>query len=316
MAAVGEPIGRDRRLNGVKRSLVAGFTLTVVALCSVAASVLESSTTRSACPQEYGGGGAGGWVPAAADIDGVDDVLVPGQPVSATICAYPGTNTRMGRERLAGSRVVTDDVLAMARDLSYLPTTGDSWDCTQMGGRMINYLIRFDYPGGEALWVGSAEEVNSCVATTNGTVSSRSYVGKAITAAHRTGNWKIEPPEHPCLGEGGRRGQDQSMVPEAPVSVLICRNAPRHKRHARAQYGPQEARSLAAALNSVDHWSTGGSCHGGSGDSFRLMFGYSEGPRASVYITERCDPPVSSPELQANLDDSVRDLLVGLAPTN
>ncbi|WP_344317418.1 hypothetical protein [Acrocarpospora pleiomorpha] len=300
---------------------MAGLTLTAVALCSVAvlssASVSESPTVRSACPQEYGGGGAGGWVPAAADIDGADDVLVPGQPVSATICAYPGTNMKMGRERLAGSRVVTDDVLPMARDLSYLPVTGvDSWSCTQMGGKMINYLIRFDYPGGEALWVGSAEEVNSCVVTTNGTVSSRSYVGKAITAAHRTGKWKVEPPEDPCLGEGGRRGQDQLMVPEAPVSVLVCRRALGDRRHARAQHGPQEARSLAAALNSLDHWATDGTCRGGSGVSLRLMFGYSEGPRASVHITERCDPPVSSPELQANLDDSVNDLLARLAPTN
>ncbi len=35
---------------------------------------------------------------------------------------------------------------------------------------MTNYLVRFAYADGSALWVGSAEEVNSCVTTTNGTV--------------------------------------------------------------------------------------------------------------------------------------------------
>jgi hypothetical protein len=46
------------------------------------------------------------------------------------------------------------------------------------------------------------------------------------------------------------------------------------------------------------------------------MFGYSAGPRASVQIMALCDPPVSNPELQADLDDSVEDLLARLAPTD
>ncbi|WP_170316988.1 hypothetical protein [Acrocarpospora corrugata] len=174
---------------GVKRHLGAGLALTAVVLCSLAvltsASVSETPTVRSACPPQYGGGGAGGWVPAASGIDGAGDTLVPGEPVAATICAYPGSNMKMGRERFAGSRLLADGVQRMARDLSYLPIArDDGWSCTMMGGPMINYLIRFDYPGGKSLWLGSAEEVNSCATTTNGTIKSRSYVGKTITAAY------------------------------------------------------------------------------------------------------------------------------------
>jgi hypothetical protein len=62
----------------------------------------------------------GRWVPAAADVDGVEDSLVPGTPTSALICAYPGLNSNPGRESLTGSRVLTDHAKSMAYDLGYL----------------------------------------------------------------------------------------------------------------------------------------------------------------------------------------------------
>lgn len=181
-----------------------------------------------------------------------------------------------------------------------------------MGGPMINYLIRFDYRGGDSLWLGSAEEVNSCASTTNGTVSTRSYVGETITSAYRTGTWTIEPPEDPCLGDGGRRGQNERLVPGEPTSLLVCRPRPDGSVHAR--YGSEEARTFAALLNSLDTRPTHYGCQGGSGDTFRLMFAYPEGPRASVHIIDGCDPSVASPRLQADLNDSVRTRLARLAP--
>ncbi|GIH23438.1 hypothetical protein Aph01nite_17480 [Acrocarpospora phusangensis] len=305
----------------MNRYLVTVLGLAAILVCSMAvltsASVVERPTVRSACPEEYGragGFGAGGWVPVAADVDGVDEVLVPGEPVAAMICAYPGTNMRrMGGESLAGSRVLADGVRRMARDLAYLPAFDDEGGgCSLMGGPMTNYLIRFDYADGDSLWLGSAEEVNSCVSTTNGTVSTRSYVGRSITAAYRTGTWAIEPPEDPCRGAGERRGQNEELVPGEPVSLLVCRQGAVDSVHAR--YGSGEARTFAALLNSLDTWPTEYGCHGGSGDSFRLMFAYSEGPAASVHITEGCDPSVSSPRLQADVDDAVRTELARLAP--
>ncbi|GGO05570.1 hypothetical protein GCM10010116_10900 [Microbispora rosea subsp. aerata] len=37
------------------------------------------------CPGRWGGEGIGGWVPAAADVEGADESLVPGTPVRALI---------------------------------------------------------------------------------------------------------------------------------------------------------------------------------------------------------------------------------------
>jgi hypothetical protein len=169
------------------------------ALCAgavLAGCAPEPKAVPDACPQRWGGEGIGAWVPDAVDVDGADESLVPGAPVRALICAYPGVNTDPGGERLGGSRTLTDQAAVMARDLAYLPVTTGRADgvCTQMGGPMTNYLVRFAYADGSALWVGSAEEANSCVTTTNGTVRTRSYVGKALTTAYREGTWRMRRP--------------------------------------------------------------------------------------------------------------------------
>ncbi|WP_169988144.1 hypothetical protein [Microbispora sp. H10836] len=103
-------------------------TALVVALAVCATAVPAGCSTGpeavpDACPRRWGGEGVGGWVPAAADVDGAGESLVPGSPVRALICAYPGSNTDPGGERLAGSRTLTDQVAVMARDLAYLPVT-------------------------------------------------------------------------------------------------------------------------------------------------------------------------------------------------
>ncbi|TQS22791.1 hypothetical protein [Microbispora sp. KK1-11] len=126
------------------RSRRAAVLLVAVAMWAgavPAACAPEPRAVPDACPQRWSGEGIGGWVPAAVDVDGADESLVPGSPVRALICAYPGVNMDPGGER-------------------------------------------------PALWVGSAEEVNSCVTTTNGTVRTRSYAGKALTAAYREGTWR------------------------------------------------------------------------------------------------------------------------------
>ncbi|MEU4402966.1 hypothetical protein AB0F88_00465 [Streptosporangium sp. NPDC023963] len=299
------------------------IALAVTAVCAAAALISQAvrapSSVPASCPERWGGDRPGGWVPAAADLEGVEESLVPGEPVTAMICAYPGDNARPGGERLAGSRILTAEAGAMARDLDYLPvTTADpGGPCTQMGGATTNYLIRFAYPRGEALWVGSAEEVNSCVTTTNGTVGSRSYVGPDITAAYRTGTWNPARPDDPCHGFPGRRGQDGRMVPGEPVSVLVCGQAPYDGRSPRLEHGRQAAEDLAAALNSLDARPGENVCRGGEvaqGDTLLLLFGYREGPPAAVRILTACDPGVDNGLLQANLDANARDQVKRLAP--
>ncbi|GAB2469000.1 hypothetical protein GCM10027187_41360 [Streptosporangium sandarakinum] len=273
----------------------------------------------ASCPQRWDGEGIGGWVPAAAGIDGADEVLVPGSPVQALICAYPGDNGHPGGERLAGTRTLTDQAGVMARDLAYLPVTDSprGGPCTLIGGPMTNYLIRFAYPDGRALWVGSAEEVNSCVTTTNGTVGTRSYVGPGVTAAYRTGVWKPVRPDDPCRDFAGRRDQDERMVPEGAVSVVVCGRITGSGRPPRREHGGQAARGLAAALNSLDTRPSDNMCQGGEGTDdreFRLMFGYPDGPPADVSISMGCVPGVDNGLLQADLDGSVRDQVIRLAP--
>ncbi|MFB9674611.1 hypothetical protein [Streptosporangium vulgare] len=306
-----------RLLHGVRVALAVTAACAAVALISQAVRV--PSPVPVSCPERWGGDRPGGWVPAAADLDGVEESLVPGEPVTAMICAYPGDSTRPGGERLAGSRLLTGGAGAMARDLGYLPVTASEpgGPCTRKGGAMTNYLIRFAYPRGKALWVGSAEEAGSCVTTTNGTVGSRSYIGPDITAAYRTGTWNPVRPEDPCLGFPGRRGQHERMVPGEPVSVLVCGQASYDGPAPRLEHGGETAGALAAALNSLDTLPSENTCRGTEGvrgRTLRLLFGYPDGPPAAVRILTACEPGVDNGLLQANLDENTRDQVTRLAP--
>lgn len=304
-------------LHGVRVALAVTAACAAVALISQAVRV--PSPVPVSCPERWGGDRPGGWVPAAADLDGVEESLVPGEPVTAMICAYPGDSTRPGGERLAGSRLLTGGAGDMARDLGYLPVTAaePGRPCTRKGGAMTNYLIRFAYPRGKALWVGSAEEAGSCVTTTNGTVGSRSYIGPDITAAYRTGTWNPVRPEDPCLGFPGRRGQHERMVPGEPVSVLVCGQASYDGPAPRLEHGRETAGALAAALNSLDTLPSEDTCRGTEGvqgRTLRLLFGYPDGPPAAVRILTACEPGVNNGLLQANLDENTRDQVTRLAP--
>ncbi|MFB4280922.1 hypothetical protein ACBJ59_36925 [Nonomuraea sp. MTCD27] len=255
-------------------------------------------------------------MPAPSGLDGAADSLVPGSPVSALICAYPG-NTRSGG--LAGSRTLTGQARAMAHDLGYLPvgTDGAEIACTLMAGPATNYLVRFAYPDGRGLWLGSAEEVNSCVTTTNGTALSHVYVGDSLTAAYRTGTWRLDQPERPCPGSLGRRGQDARMVPEGPVKVVVCRIGRHDEPARRTEYGAKQAHELAAALNSVAAGPSRNACHplrGVGGGRFEVLFGYADGPPASVRVTTACRPSANNGLLEGHLDDTVRDRVAQLAP--
>ncbi|MBE3015535.1 hypothetical protein IL992_41190 [Microbispora sp. NEAU-D428] len=304
------------------RSRRTAVLVAVVAVCAgavLAACAAEPRAVPDACPQRWGGDGIGGWVPAAADVDGADESLVPGSPVRALICAYPGTNTDPGGEPLGGSRTLTDQAAAMARDLAYLPVSTEDVEgpCTAVGGPMTNYLVRFAYADGSALWVGSAEEVNSCAGTTNGTVRTRSYVGKALTTAYREGTWRLPRPEDPCRGGGDRRGQGERTVPGEPEWVLVCLDGG-EKWPPRREHGAAAARELAAALNDLDTVPSEHGCQGGGPEAdyrdYRLVFGYAEGPPAGVHILYGCTPGVDNGMLQADVDDDVRRLMARLAP--
>ncbi|MEV0974784.1 hypothetical protein [Microtetraspora glauca] len=303
----------------------------VAAVTLAAAAVLiwqpwrEALPVPVACPERWGGDadgfGFGGWVPAAADLPGVEESLVPGTPIEVMICAYPGSNTHPGNERLAGSRILTGGAEQMARDLAYLPVGADLGGCTLMGGPMTSYLIRFTYPDQRRLWVGSADEVNACVTTTNGTATSRAYVGRDITAAYRSGTWTLKGPEDPCRDPGARRGQNVRMVPDDPTSVLICWDNAKiayTERAPRARYGRDVAKSLTAALNSVDILPSRPGCRRDDSASdqrtFRLMFGYPDGPAARVTVMLGCAPAIANGLLQADIDDSVRRQVTRLAP--
>ncbi|SDJ99947.1 hypothetical protein [Nonomuraea jiangxiensis] len=318
----------DDVLSGVKPihwiSAVAAAVLLLTAVVLVPGTVEEPAPpVPASCPQRWESNEIGRWVPAPADLDGVEDSLVPGTPTSALICAYPGQNSNPGRESLAGSRTLTDQAKSMAYDLGYLPVTTERIEkvCTLIGGQVTNYLIRFAYPDGQALWVGSAEEINSCVTTTNGTVASDSYIGPSITAAYRTGTWKLLQPKDPCDPTTGRRGQNEQMVPDGAIKVLVCREVSSGNSTPRPSHGPehgeQQARELAAELNSLDAEPGGNTCRevgGGQREMLYLHFGYEEGPSAWVRINPGCRPSVNNGVLVGDLNDALLAQMDRLAP--
>ncbi|TYB69814.1 hypothetical protein FXF51_06525 [Nonomuraea sp. PA05] len=294
--------------------LIAG--LLAVSGCAVAQG---SPPAPPFCPQQWDSEKIGGWVPDAADLDGAADRLVPGAPDLALICAYPGRNTDPGGEKLDGWRTLNhQNTEAMARDLAYLPidTANAERGCTLMGGRMTNYLVRFAYSDGGTLWLGGAEEVNSCATITNGTATSDVYLGRGLTAAFRTGTWSLPQPDDPCDESLGRRGQNEQMVPEGAVSMLVCRLTPGQKPGARSEHGAREAAALAAALNTPGTRPSTNGCQqaGPVSDSFRLVFRYGEGPAAWVHVMPDCRPGVNNGLLQAELDAPTRDQVARLAP--
>ncbi|NUR87561.1 MAG: hypothetical protein HOY71_26060 [Nonomuraea sp.] len=89
------------------------------------------------CPPTWGGKNAGGWVPRAADLDGMRRTLVPGDPAEALICA----------------------------------------------------------------------------ATTNGAATSHSYIGPSLTAAYRSGDWRLVRPADPCMGRTTGAGRRSGWCP-------------------------------------------------------------------------------------------------------
>ncbi|MFI7532887.1 hypothetical protein [Streptosporangium sp. NPDC049376] len=299
----------------------------VLAVAGCATAVLASRSAAGPpaapppCPQRWGGEAPGGWVPGPSGVAGAGGSLVPGDPVSALICAYPGDNTHPGGTRLAGSRSLTEGAVAMARDLDYLPAAGKTplGPCTLMGGPMTNYLVRFVYDDGKVLWLGSAEEVNSCVTTTNGAVGSPSYIGPEITAAYESGTWRPVRPADPCQGRPtGRRGQNEQMVPEGAVSVLACGRP--HRPDAppvRREHDAETAESLTRALNSLGTRPGDNTCRRVSDlreRPFQLRFRYPDGPAAIVDVMPGCVPMVNNGLLQADADDTVRELTKAASP--
>ncbi|MEU8379444.1 hypothetical protein, partial [Streptosporangium sp. NPDC048865] len=205
------------------------------------------------------------------------------------------------------------------RDLAYLPVADAdvSRMCTLMGGPMTNYLIRFAYPDGRALWVGGAEEVNRCGRITNGTADSHSYVGPALTTAYKDGIWRPVPPEDPCQGPGDRRGQDELLVPGRPGRLTVCRDATYARPPYRKRHNRDIARALAATLNSLDTVPSENTCQGLGATrerDIRLIFDYPQGPAAAVRISMNCAPAIDNGLLQADLNDHVRDHILRLAP--
>ncbi|MFD0663608.1 hypothetical protein [Thermocatellispora tengchongensis] len=183
---------------------------------------------------------------------------------------------------------------------------------------MTNYLIRFAYPDGDALWIGTAEEPNQCVNTTNGTLTSRSYVGSHVTAAYRTGVWRPVRSEDPLPGDdrppgaGRADGARRTRLGHRVRAARLARRAP-----SRSEHGAPAATALAAALNSPPVRRSENMCQGipdAKPREFQLVFGYADGPPALVRVSTGCTPGVDNGLLQAELHDTVRAHLERLAP--
>ncbi|NAS27071.1 hypothetical protein GT755_36070 [Herbidospora sp. NEAU-GS84] len=89
-------------------------------LLLIAACTPAPLTAPAPCPETWTG-----TAPEETTVDGAADMLVPGTPAGALMCAYPGSNMTEG-ETLGGQRTLSPDETArMARDLNHLPGEGD-----------------------------------------------------------------------------------------------------------------------------------------------------------------------------------------------
>ncbi|TKK87540.1 hypothetical protein FDA94_17085 [Herbidospora galbida] len=255
-------------------------------LLLIAACTSAPLTAPAPCPETWTGK-----APEETTVDGAADMLVPGTPAGALMCAYPGDNMTDG-EALGGQRRLTaDQTTRMASDLNRLPAGTGSGACTLAGGPETNYLVRVDYAGGERVWLTTGDEVNSCTDTANGSFTTDAYLGEEMTVAYRTGKWTTPQREDPCHRSLGRRGQEFDMVPGRPVGVLVCGE------DSQRDHGRDVALALADDLNAIPARPGRGSCTGTSTETYHLQFRYSEGPGVGVTVRVGCRPPVHNGSL-------------------
>jgi hypothetical protein len=249
--------------------------------------------------------------PRRPDALDVSDRLAPtATPAQAVVCAYLHGDAGA----LTGSRVLDGGLAALPDTLAWLPS-GDAATrpCAAYLGAADgdSYLVGLSYPHGTT-WVTAPG--NHCLGSSNGRFLTSTHVATDAAAAYRAGRWT---PPAPTLADGcpttpGRLGQEKTLVPDAPISVLVCQNFPHHSVSAgfenRSRAGTSaDLAALMTALNALPTEPDGQLSNCGVTDSvvpvatYRIVFSYGVGPSVAVSIAPDCLPAVSNGSLQATV---------------
>ncbi|GAA5051921.1 hypothetical protein GCM10023259_030880 [Thermocatellispora tengchongensis] len=183
----------------------------------------------------------------------------------------------------AARRRLAEGLAEMVTDLNHLPVAAPPWRaCTLRASAPTSYLIRLRYGDARVSWIGTADDANQCVPTTNGTLRTWSYIGDTVGSAYQEGRWPSLTPPDECEPGPGRIGQDRQLVPEGSIGLTVCGlsvKAPQRKSH-----GADTAKKVAAEIDSLRAERFDGACRPGRGSAIRLVFRYAQGPPAAVTV--------------------------------
>jgi hypothetical protein len=331
LAAPGDRMASVRRRVTRRRRTTAGAATLAVALLAggVAAGFAElrdravtPDRPAPACPANPGGGtdGTEVVVPARPGVD-TGGRLVPREtPRRAVVCRYAldrydpaqgqGPTWTLRADELAGG------LDRLADDLWWFPSAPPGWRpaCALMArSHPVNYLIGLQYPGG-TVWVATPGD-GECGVTTNGDLVSDRPAGDRVERSLDARTW-VPPRATPAAdqdrlcragAEAGRHGQDDVLVPPAPVELLVCRQTDDQTADGRPVYSTGTLRDgvaeFAAQLSSgrtvPDTGTRGCSAPRGVTATYKLVFRYAEGPPVGIGALIGCDPPLLGATVKA-----------------
>lgn len=238
-------------------------------------------------------------VPSPPTADGTAGRLVPASvPTSAVLCRYSvlrqEPSTLEGQVELSGLDAVPGDLALPAK----LP--GESHACTAVGGPSTPYLLRLDYPSG-TVWVGSHDEVNACVDTTNGAFTSSIYIGRDLAASYVAHRWQqathLGAGALACYERVGRAGQEHVLVPPGAVRISVCRDSS----ELAPVTEPERIRNIVRLLNAPSATPSKSGCQGTVTHSRRLLFEYRSGRNVVLDVLQGCSPAAYTNSLAINL---------------
>ena len=248
-------------------------------------------------------------VPARPDgVDGTDRLVPDATPTGVIVCAYLHDD----RGALTGARALSGALSAVSETLSWEPRgTTDSWPCATYLAITDgdNYFIGLTYADA-AVWVAAPGD--HCAGASNGRFSTPANLRALAETAYQSGVWDPsagQPKRHdPCAQTGvGRLGQDSAMVPASPTELHICAG----NVDTGTAYDPAP---LLAALNRLPtdestHQYDCAQAGGQPASSYKLRFGYADGPDVLVDVLAGCTPAIDNGTLSSDDASTIMALL-------
>lgn len=271
------------------------------------------------CPAQYGKDADTPWVPTKpAGVNGSHRLVPPTTPTSVVICGWTNsTNGNHFYSRLhRTTRTLAGSLAPVAELLTNALPRANPYPCTANLAVTDDekFLIGLTY-GTATVWVSAPG--NHCAGATNGVFSTSSNLNRYARLALQSGHWPLDPTGKPpaedsCRAIGvGRFGQQSTMVPGDPTSLVICADDT-----TRGTVRKSGVTELVDALNRAAP--TRPSTHecqpqnGAQPHDYRLRFRYPSGPDATVTVSPACRPGIDNNALQVDDARAVVAVIQGL----